>query len=99
MLLVYFFMKRTYVGTAIRAISQDRQIMALMGVDTRRLYVITAALGGALAGLASCLRVLQYDIHPFAGLSVGPITFLICVVGGLGNSACGLVAAFVVAEV
>ena len=36
MLLVYFFMKRTYVGTAIRAISQDRQIMALMGVDTRR---------------------------------------------------------------
>src|SRR3979411_1755447 len=31
MVLVYFFMKRTYVGTAIRAISQDRQIMALMG--------------------------------------------------------------------
>src|SRR6266446_5267182 len=48
MLLVYFFMKRTYVGTAIRAISQDRQIMALMGVDTRRLYLITSALGGAL---------------------------------------------------
>ena len=52
MLLVYFFMKRTYVGTAIRAISQDRQIMALMGVDTKRLYLITSALGGALAGLA-----------------------------------------------
>src|SRR3954471_16523260 len=33
MLLVYFFMKKTYVGTAIRAIAQDRQIMALMGVD------------------------------------------------------------------
>src|ERR1700749_3582470 len=68
MLLVYFFMKRTYVGTAIRAIAQDRQIMALMGVDTRRLYLITSALGGALAGLASCLLVLQYDIHPFVGL-------------------------------
>jgi branched-chain amino acid transport system permease protein len=51
MLLVYFFMKKTYVGTAIRAISQDRQIMALMGVDTRRIYLITSALGGALAGL------------------------------------------------
>src|SRR5439155_20890 len=85
MLLVYFFMKRTYVGTAIRAISQDRQIMALMGVDTRRLYLITSALGGALAGLASCLLVLQYDIHPFVGLSFGPITFLVCVLGGLGN--------------
>src|SRR6267378_3553679 len=59
--------------------------MALMGVDTRRLYLITSALGGALAGLASCLLVLQYDIHPFVGLSFGPITFLICVLGGLGN--------------
>ena len=85
MLLVYFFMKRTYIGTAIRAISQDRQIMALMGVDTRRIYLITSALGGALAGLASCLLVLQYDVHPFVGLSFGPITFLICVLGGLGQ--------------
>src|SRR5712672_3302962 len=99
MLLVYFFMKRTYVGTAIRAISQDRQIMALMGVDTRRLYLITSALGGALAGLASCLLVLQYDIHPFVGLSFGPITFLICVLGGLGTFVGGFVAAFVFAEI
>jgi branched-chain amino acid transport system permease protein len=99
MLLVYFFMKKTYVGTAIRAISQDRQIMALMGVDVRRLYLITSALGGALAGLASCLLVLQYDIHPFVGLSFGPITFLICVLGGLGNFVGGFVAAFVFAEI
>jgi len=99
MLLVYFFMKRTYVGTAIRAISQDRQIMALMGVDTRRIYLITSALGGALAGLASCLLVLQYDIHPFVGLSFGPITFLVCVLGGLGNFVGGFVAAFVFAEI
>src|ERR1700737_2494606 len=99
MVLVYLFMTRTYVGTAIRAISQDRQIMALMGVDTRRIYVITSALGGALAGLASCLLVLQYDIHPFVGLSFGPITFLICVLGGLGNFVGGFVAAFVFAEI
>ena len=36
MAVVYVFMKKTYVGTAIRAIAQDRQIMVLMGVDTRR---------------------------------------------------------------
>ncbi len=94
-----FVMKRTFVGTAIRAISQDRQIMALMGVDARRIYLITSALGGALAGLASCLLVLQYDIHPFVGLSFGPITFLICVLGGLGNFVGGFVAAFVFAEI
>src|ERR1700692_4905317 len=59
MVLVFLFMKRTFLGTAIRAISQDRQIMALMGVDTRRIYLFTRARGGALAGVASCLLVLQ----------------------------------------
>jgi hypothetical protein len=45
--------------------------------------------------LAACLLVLQYDVHPFVGLSFGPITFLICVLGGLGNFVGGFVAAFV----
>jgi branched-chain amino acid transport system permease protein len=99
MVVMYLFMTRTYIGTAIRAISQDRQIMVLMGVDTKRLYLVTSALGGALAGLAACLLVLQYDVHPFVGLSFGPITFLIVVLGGLGNFVGGFVAAFVFAEI
>jgi branched-chain amino acid transport system permease protein len=99
MVAVYLFLQRTYVGAAIRAIAQDRQIMTLMGVDTRRIYVVTSALGGALAGLASCLLVLLYDVHPFVGLTFGPITFLICVLGGLGNFGGGFVAAFVFAEI
>jgi branched-chain amino acid transport system permease protein len=99
MIAVYFFMTRTFTGTAIRAIAQDRQIMALMGVDTRKIYVYTSALGGALAGLGACLLVLQYDVHPFVGLSFGPITFLICVLGGLGNFVGGFVAAFLFAEI
>jgi branched-chain amino acid transport system permease protein len=99
MVVVYLFMTRTYLGTAIRAIAQDRQIMALMGVDTRKLYLVTSAIGGALAGLAACLLVLQYDVHPFVGLSFGPITFLICVLGGLGNFIGGFVAAFLFAQI
>ena len=99
MVLVYLFLSRTYTGAAIRAIAQDRQIMPLMGVDSRRIYVITSALGGGLAGLAACLLVLQYDVHPFVGLSFGPITFLICVLGSLGNFAGGFVAASVFAEI
>ena len=96
---VYVFMSRTFMGTAIRAIAQDRQIMALMGVDTQRIYLVTSALGGGLAGLAACLLVLQYDVHPFVGLTFGPTTFLICVLGGLGNFVGGFVAAFLFAEV
>jgi branched-chain amino acid transport system permease protein len=94
----YLFLSRTYLGTAIRAISQDRAIMPLMGVNPSKIYLLTSAMGGGLAGLAACLLVLQYDIHPAIGLSFGPITFLICVLGGLGNLIGGFVAAFVFAQ-
>ena len=95
---VYLFLTRTFLGTAIRAISQDRAIMPLMGVNANRIFLITSALGGGLAGLASCLLVLQYDIHPAIGLTFGPITFLVCVLGGLGNLAGGFIAAFIFAQ-
>jgi branched-chain amino acid transport system permease protein len=95
---VYLFLSRTYLGTAIRAISQDRAVMPLMGVNPSRIYLVTSALGGALAGLAACLLVLQYDIHPAVGLSFGPLTFLICVLGGLGNLIGGFIAAFLFAQ-
>jgi len=80
-------------------VAQDRQIMPLMGVDTRRIYIVTSLIGGGLAGLASCLLVLQYDVQPFVGLTFGPITFLICVLGGLGNMIGGFVASFLFAEI
>jgi len=95
---IYLFLTRTYLGTAIRAISQDRAIMPLMGVSPNRIFIITSALGGGLAGLAACLLVLQYDIHPAIGLSFGPITFMICVMGGLGNMIGGFIAAFIFAQ-
>ena len=98
MLGMYLLLTRTYIGTAIRAISQDRAIMPLMGVNPGRIFIITSAIGGALAGLGSCLLVLQYDIHPGIGLSFGPITFLICVLGGLGNMIGGFIAAFIFAQ-
>tara|TARA_Y100001947_G_scaffold60280_1_gene50750 strand:- start:18 stop:905 length:888 start_codon:yes stop_codon:yes gene_type:complete len=95
---LYLFLSRSYLGAAIRAISQDKEIMSLMGVDTKKLYLLTSAIGGALAGLGGCLLVLQYDVHPFIGLSFGPITFIICVMGGLGNMVGGFIAAFIFSE-
>ena len=95
MVVVYLFLTRTYTGAAIRAISQDREIMVLMGVDAKKIYWVTAGVGGGLAGLAACLLVLQYDVHPFVGISFGPITFIICVLGGLGNMIGGFIAAFI----
>jgi branched-chain amino acid transport system permease protein len=93
---LYFFLRRTYIGTAIRAIAQDRDIMGLMGVDQRRIYLVTSAIGGALAGLGACLLALQYDVHPFIGNTFGPLIFMVCVLGGLGNMIGGFVASLFV---
>src|SRR5262245_19857612 len=98
MLALWLFLSRTFVGTAIRAIAQDRQIMPLMGVDSRKLYLITSAIGGGLAGLAASLMVLQYDIYPQIGLQFGPLIFMICVLGGLGNMIGGFIAAFIISQ-
>ena len=99
MVALYLFLSRTYIGAAIRAIAQDREIMVLMGVDTKKIYLITSTIGGGLAGLAACMLVLQYDIHPAIGLTFGPITFMICVLGGLGNMIGGFIAAFIMSEI
>jgi branched-chain amino acid transport system permease protein len=98
MLLLWLFLSRTYLGIAIRAIAQDRQIMPLMGVDQRKIYLVTSAIGGGLAGLAASLMVLQYDIYPQIGLQFGPLIFMICVLGGLGNMIGGFIAAFIISQ-
>jgi branched-chain amino acid transport system permease protein len=96
---LYLFLKRSYLGVAIRAISQDREVMGLMGVDQRHIYLVTSAIGGALAGLGACLLVLQYDVHPFIGNTFGPLIFMICVLGGLGNMVGGFIASFIISQI
>lgn len=98
-IVLFFFLKRTYIGTAMRAIAQDRDIIGLMGVDQRRIYLVTSAIGGALAGLAACLLALQYDVHPYIGNTFGPVIFMICVLGGLGNMIGGFIAAFIISQI
>jgi branched-chain amino acid transport system permease protein len=99
MLGLYLFLTRTYMGTAIRAVAQDRDAMALMGANPQRVYVVTSAVGGMMAGLAGALLVFQYSVHPFFGGQFGPLTFMICVLGGLGNMVGAFVASFVMSEI
>ena len=47
---LYLFLKRTYIGIAIRAIAQDREIVGLMGIDQRRVYLVVSAIGGRPCG-------------------------------------------------
>ena len=99
MLGLYLFLTRTYIGTAIRAVAQDREATALMGANPHRIYLVTSAVGGAMAGLAAALLSIQYSVHPFFGAAFGPITFMICVLGGLGNMVGAFVASFIMSEI
>jgi branched-chain amino acid transport system permease protein len=96
---LYLFLTRTFIGTAIRAVAQDRGAMALMGANPQRIYVVTSAVGGAMAGLAAVLLSIQYSVHPHFGAAFGPITFMICVLGGLGNMVGAFVASFIMSEI
>jgi branched-chain amino acid transport system permease protein len=99
MLGLYLFLTRTFMGTAIRAVAQDREAMALMGANPRQVYIVTSAVGGLMAGIAGALLVFQYSVHPFFGGQFGPLTFMICVLGGLGNMVGAFVASFVMSEI
>ena len=99
MLGLYLFLTRTYMGTAIRAVSQDREAMVLMGADPHKVYLVTSAVGGAMAGLAGVLLMIQYSVHPHFGAAFGPLTFMICVLGGLGNMVGAFAASFVMSEI
>ena len=96
---LYLFLTRTYIGTAIRAVSQDREAMSLMGASPQRIYIVTSAVGGLMAGLAGALLIFQYAVHPFFGGQFGPLTFMVCVLGGLGNMVGAFVASFIMSEV
>lgn len=96
---LYVFLTRTYMGTAIRAVAQDREAVALMGANPRRIYLVTSGVGGALAGVAGALLIIQYSVHPFFGAAFGPLTFMVCVLGGLGNMVGAFVASFIMSEI
>jgi branched-chain amino acid transport system permease protein len=96
---LYLFLTRTFIGTAIRAVAQDRDAMRLMGANPQRVYLVTSAVGGAMAGLAGALLIIQYSVHPHFGAAFGPLTFMICVLGGLGNMVGAFIASFIMSEI
>lgn len=83
--LLFVFLKYTYLGKAIRATSQDNQGAKLMGVNIRRVYVITLGIGSACVGVAGALLMPIYYAFPNVGLQFVLIAFVCVVLGGMGN--------------
>jgi branched-chain amino acid transport system permease protein len=83
---LYAFTMLSKTGKAMRAVSEDRDAAALMGIDVDRIIVITFALGGALAGAAGVLYALIFgQVQFFMGFIPGIKAFTSAVLGGIGN--------------
>jgi branched-chain amino acid transport system permease protein len=79
------FLNRTYTGKAIRATAEDWRTASLTGIDIRRMYLITFAIGAALAGLAGMLVTVQYSVSPNIGLHWTLKALIVVVLAGLGS--------------
>lgn len=86
MVALYQFVMHTRIGKAMRAVSEDREAAALMGINVDRIIVTTFALGGAMAGVAGLLYGLVFkQVHFFMGFVPGIKAFTSAVLGGIGN--------------
>jgi branched-chain amino acid transport system permease protein len=86
MLLLYLIVQRTKTGKAMRSVSEDKEVAALMGIDVDRIIVFTFGLGGASAGIAGVLYALIYqNVHFYMGFWPGLKAFTAAVLGGIGN--------------
>ncbi|HZD27260.1 MAG TPA: branched-chain amino acid ABC transporter permease [Xanthobacteraceae bacterium] len=84
-LALMMFMKRTYIGKAIRATVQDRDAAMLMGINVPRLFLLTFAGGSALVGIAGCIMLPLYSTFPTVGLNFVLIAYVVVVLGGMGS--------------
>jgi branched-chain amino acid transport system permease protein len=83
--LLYVFMKFTFLGKALRAVSQDRETAGLMGINPNYLIMLTFVIASALAGLSGAMLGPVLVLTPFAGTSVIVKAFAIVIIGGFGN--------------
>ena len=82
---LFAFLKYTTVGKQIRAVSQNPVGAEVVGIDVKKIYLLTYGLGVALAGTAGALLTQFYTIFPKAGASFGFRALIVVVVGGLGS--------------
>lgn len=83
--LLWYFVKYTDLGKAIRATSQHAEAAQTLGIDVSRMYAIAFGIGAALAGIAGALLITLFPANPNAGM--GPVlkSFVVVILGGLGN--------------
>jgi branched-chain amino acid transport system permease protein len=85
LVLLTWFVTSTKQGKAMRAVAQDTEASAMMGIDVNRTISMTFLIAGALAGAAAIVYLLQFNMRYDTGFELGLIAFTAAVLGGIGN--------------
>lgn len=89
-------LQKTKVGTAIRAVAANPEGARLVGIDVKKIYILTFAVGAAAAGAAGTLVAPFNTIEPTSGAIFNLTAFVVVVLGGMGNIPGALVGGLVV---
>ena len=85
-MLLNFFIIRTKTGKSIRALAEDKDVAALMGINVDRTVSITFAVGATMAAIAGLLFALVFrQVHFTMGVTLGIKAFTAAVLGGIGS--------------
>jgi branched-chain amino acid transport system permease protein len=82
---LWVFLQKTTIGMAMRAVSEDPEVSALQGINTRRIHWVAFGLGSALAAVAGCMMGTLLSIVPSMGFVATMKAFMIVIMGGLGS--------------
>jgi branched-chain amino acid transport system permease protein len=85
LLVLTWFVRSTRQGKAMRAVAQDKEASAMMGIDVNRTISVTFFIAGGLAAAAGLVYLLQFNIRYDTGFELGLIAFTAAVLGGIGN--------------
>jgi branched-chain amino acid transport system permease protein len=99
LLAMVLLMRHTRLGMLIRAATQDRDMVAALGIDERRLFTLVFALGAGLAGLGGALQMPREPAHLALDLAIVGEAFVVVVVGGMGSLPGAFLAALLIAQV
>lgn len=95
--ILWYFLARTRLGWALRAVAQDREAASLQGINSNRISMIAICVGAAMAGLAGALMAPLTNINPHMGHNVIITAFIVTIVGGVGSLSGAVIAAFLYA--
>ncbi len=96
---LWLFVEKTRFGLIMRAGARDTEIVRILGIDIRRIWLIVFAIGTAIAGLSGILAAPIRAVTPEMGIPVLAESFVVTVVGGMGSLAGAVVAGLLVGVV